>query len=380
MILTISKRFVRMNFFRLLFISHTFRPVLRFGNDSINWRKRIAIPEESADLLRTVQVCPTPITFEGPHPSRFYVPLDIDVSPFDNSGTKKEGVSRTYKGIDGYSPAFAYLGQEGYGVHVQLREGKDHCQNQAPSFLAESIRYTKRVTDQRLLIRMDSGYDCQENIKVCLAPETNADFIIKRNPRKEKPETWLMIAQRHGMCCHEREGKKVYRGALWVQVKGIDRPIRQVFEVVERTIDKDGQLLLVPDITFETWWTLLPDPASAIIDLYHDHGTSEQFHSELKTDLGIERLPSGLFATNNLVLHLALFAYNLLRIIGQESLKEDDHPLRKRGKSRRIRTVIQTMITLASKVVRHARQFYLRFGRTCAWFPGFTRIYQAFLH
>lgn len=122
--------------------------------------------EESADLLRTIQVCPTPITLEGPPPSRSYVPLDIDVSAFDNSGTKKEGVSRTYKGIDGYSPAFAYLGQEGDGVHVQLREGKDHCQNQAPSFLAESIRYAKRVTDQRLLVRMDSGYDCQENIKV----------------------------------------------------------------------------------------------------------------------------------------------------------------------------------------------------------------------
>ncbi|MBN3525819.1 hypothetical protein [Paenibacillus apiarius] len=27
-----------------------------------------------------------------------YVPLDIDVSPFDNSGMKKEGVSRAYKG------------------------------------------------------------------------------------------------------------------------------------------------------------------------------------------------------------------------------------------------------------------------------------------
>lgn len=33
---------------------------------------------------------------------------------FDNSGTKKEGVSRTYKGTDGYAPIFAYMGQEGY--------------------------------------------------------------------------------------------------------------------------------------------------------------------------------------------------------------------------------------------------------------------------
>ena len=33
-----------------------------------------------------------------------YVPVDMDVSPFDNSKTSKEGVSRTYKGCDGYAP------------------------------------------------------------------------------------------------------------------------------------------------------------------------------------------------------------------------------------------------------------------------------------
>ena len=40
---------------------------------------------------------------------RAYVPLDIDVSPFDHGKTQKEGVSRTYKGCDGYAPIFAYL-------------------------------------------------------------------------------------------------------------------------------------------------------------------------------------------------------------------------------------------------------------------------------
>ncbi|WP_287037706.1 hypothetical protein [Desulfobacter sp.] len=43
-----------------------------------------------------------------------YIPLDLDVSPFDNSKTKKEGVSKTYKGCDGYAPMFGYLGTEGY--------------------------------------------------------------------------------------------------------------------------------------------------------------------------------------------------------------------------------------------------------------------------
>ncbi len=33
------------------------------------------------------------------------VPVDMDVTPFDNSKTMKEGVSRTYKGFDGYAPS-----------------------------------------------------------------------------------------------------------------------------------------------------------------------------------------------------------------------------------------------------------------------------------
>ncbi|VAW83049.1 hypothetical protein MNBD_GAMMA12-1930 [hydrothermal vent metagenome] len=30
-----------------------------------------------------------------------HLPLDADVTPMDNSGSHKEGVSRTYKGRDG---------------------------------------------------------------------------------------------------------------------------------------------------------------------------------------------------------------------------------------------------------------------------------------
>ena len=48
----------------------------------------------------------------GKHPNG-YVPVDIDATPFDNSKTKKQGVSRTYKGCDGYAPIMAYIGTEG---------------------------------------------------------------------------------------------------------------------------------------------------------------------------------------------------------------------------------------------------------------------------
>lgn len=56
--------------------------------------------------------------------SNGYVPIDIDVTTFDNSKTNKEDVSRTYKGLDGYAPIMAYIGTEGFLVNCELREDK----------------------------------------------------------------------------------------------------------------------------------------------------------------------------------------------------------------------------------------------------------------
>jgi len=68
-----------------------------------------------------------------------------------------------------------------------------------------------------------------------------------------------------------------------------------------------------------------------VIELYHQHGTSEQFHSEIKTDMDMERLPAGSSPTNALVLSLGLVAYNVLRLCGQTALKQNER-LAARGK------------------------------------------------
>ena len=90
--------------------------------------------------------------------------------------------------------------------------------------------------------------------------------------------------------------------------------------VVERTIDRRGQRLLKPEIEVEGWWTTLDLPERDVIRLYEGRGTSEQFHAEIKSDMDMERLPSGKFATNALILTLGGLAYNILRAIGQLGL------------------------------------------------------------
>lgn len=311
-------------------------------------------------------------------------PLDIDVSPFNNSKSAKEGVSRTYKGCDGYAPIFAYLGTEGFLVNAQLREGKQHCQKGTPDFLRETLSLSHQMTDAPLLIRLDSGNDAVENLGILL--EDGSWFIVKRNLRKESKDTWLNEMKG---CCedirHPRDGKVVYIGSSWrdvsyTTVRGERKTVclRIGYEIIERTIDKYGQILLQPDIEVNTWWTNLGWTDDAVIASYHAHGESEQYHSEIKTDMDVERLPSGKFATNSLVLELTILAYNLLRMIGQESLKH--RPSEKRNvRRRRIRTVIQNLILCASHITEHARKLVMGLGRSNIWRYAFQQVYLRFV-
>ena len=304
------------------------------------------------------------------------VAVDIDVSPFDNSKTKKEGVSWTYKKFDGYAPIFGYVGEEGYLTNLELRPGSEHSQKGTEAFLRQTLRYASLMSKATFLVRMDSGNDSVGNIKVCR--EEKAHYIIKRNLRHETQEEWLEIARKCGELEEPRPGKEVWMGERCISRPEIDEPLRMVFRVTLRTMEADGQALLIPKIEVETYWTSLSDDVAMVVKLYRAHGTSEQFHSELKTDLDLERLPSGKFQTNELVLLLGMVAYNLLRLIGQEGLREADAPIRKQVSRRRLRSVMQDLVYLACRLVRHARRWMLSFGKNCPWLKTWRRVYLRF--
>ena len=183
---------------------------------------------------------------------------------------------------------------------------------------------------------------------------------------------------------HPRDGKTVYVGSTWREVecpvpgkKPLNKTLRIVYEITVRTIDKHGQVLMFPDIEVNTWWTNLGWTDDDIIASYHAHGECEQYHSELKSEMDVERLPSGKFATNALVLELAMIAFNLLRMIGQESLLHkagDPHPV----KRRRLRTVIMNLIQFGAHVTQHARGIWLSLGRSNVWAETFHKVYRRF--
>ena len=350
---------------------------LRQRMDGIGSSLRSYILAENIRMLRDNGIVP------GKLPNG-HVPVDIDVTPFDDPKTKKQGVSRTYKGCDGYAPIMAYIGTEGYLVNCELREGKQHCQKHTPEFLRETIRMCREITDEPLLLRLDLGNDVAENIGILV--EAGCYFIIKRNLHKESKEDWLQMAQEHSVDVEKpREGKTVYIGSDWKPVAykttdGAEKDIiiRIGYEIINRTIDKHGQFLLEGDVEVNTWWTDLGMTDREVIGLYHAHGECEQFHSEIKTDMNLERLPSGKFETNELVLELAILAYNILRMIGQESIGRRGTATKHEVRRRRLRTVIGNMIMMAGHVTEHARQVLLGLGRSNTWRYVFAEVYTAF--
>ena len=287
------------------------------------------------------------------------VPVDCDVTPYDESKSHKEGVSRTYKGFDGYSPMDAHAGTEGWFVNTEFRKGSQHSQKGTPKFLIETIDICNKLTDKTLLFRLDSGNDAADNIGVIM--ERGHHFIIKRNLWQESKDGWLELAKGNAPI-HEtpRDGKDAK-----VSV------IRIVFEVTARTIDKHGQVLLLPDIDVNTWWDNTGLPDRDVIELYHQHGTMEQYHSELKTDMNMERLPSGKFSTNRLVHELSMLAYNVLRRIGCALSEAPAAPMRGKAFRRRLGTVITHVVQTPARIVRHSRTLKMDLGCSNAWADTF---------
>jgi hypothetical protein len=80
----------------------------------------------------------------------------------------------------------------------------------------------------------------------------------------------------------------------------------------------------------ETWVTSLDLSGDKLFNLYCEHATAEQYHAEIKSELDLERMPSGaLFKTNALVLGLGMLAYNvLLAITGRPREHDLQSPFR----------------------------------------------------
>lgn len=203
----------------------------------------------------------------------------------------------------------------------------------------------------------DAAYDNKELIAYHNA--NNHDYIIRHNIKK-RPIQFIVDHARdnnsNSQIIKKNKDITVYRGSIDLEYD--THPVRLVYELSLLRSDKDQGLLYERAIQFSVLTNIKDLSDEEILILYRTRGTCEQYISELKTDLDLERLPSGKFDVNKIYFQLGIFANNILRIIGESLIP---NTLVKLGKAtrRRIRTILQGIMYMCGKLVRHARKLIL---------------------
>jgi hypothetical protein len=295
-----------------------------------------------------------------------HMPLDLDVFTQDNSNTKKEGVSWTYRKFHGFAPIAAWLGLEGWCLEIEQRPGSQHAQEGFVPLLLRAIHKSRQLTKAPLLVRLDSAHDAIMTLVTLISEQV--DFIVKWNPRGTD-----VPARASEVFAHGKMIKQDKKGRIAIMTETVERSykddndetrtikVRRVLRATECYFERDGTPLLFPAVEIEGWWTNLTVAKDKVIELYKGHALCEQYHSELKSDMDLERLPSGKFATNTLVMCCSGLAYNILRAVGQVGLMGKKQARRAKQR-RRIKTVMQDLVYFAGRFIRHARGLTLRFS------------------
>ena len=297
---------------------------------------------------------------------------DTDPTILDNSDTKKEGVAKAYNGVEGYAPVCSFL-EGGIIVGAMLSPGNQHPLHQGALDYHEGVRQrVRKATKAHLLWVDDAAFD---DAKLMLARQKARDgFITRHNLRKEAPDILIELAKQEGRAHSPRPGKVIFTGSTTREREGFGR-VRLVYEVTERT-SKKGQVLLLPEYKVFSVWTNLEKVCDAdVLRLYRDRGTCEQYFAELKSELDLERLPSGKYAVNELYFQLGVLVNNMLRVIGEALLNTGIIGLKKATR-RRLRTVMQGIMYLCGRLVHHARRVVVRVISNGGFGEAFLGLHQ----
>ncbi|EED31179.1 transposase, IS4 family protein [gamma proteobacterium NOR5-3] len=158
----------------------------------------------------------------------------------------------------------ANLGAEGWCLAYELREGSQHAQKEFEYVLERVVPRARQLTDASLLVRLDGAHDARANRR-WLELQSNIDYLIKWNPRGEDRQDSLPRFEAQVTWTTPRVGKRVVLYSEVIVEKSGDkdsegkpmiRRVRRVMRLIERTIDRRGQSLLLPEYTLEGYWAM----------------------------------------------------------------------------------------------------------------------------
>lgn len=311
----------------------------------------------------------------GAGPTGGVVTIDPDATLVSTYGPGKQGSRFTYKGEVGMSPLVGVCGETGDVLAVRARGGNAHPGRGLGSFIREcAAAIPGPVRDGvNLWVRVDSaGY---QRYVYAAADSLGAAFTVSapQKPNIKRAIAALLADEatvwRPALAAEAEKGSEVAETIIEIgRTKAEKRTLRLI---VRRQPKRCGDQLSFDDHDgFKSMAivTNLPGLFAPADEVEAHHrlrgGIPEDTNRQLKEDFGFIHAPLENFNGNWLWWHACALAYNTARWIKVLALPEEFW--RCRGKRLRL-----AFFNVAARVVRHARQLWLRIPRSHAWADAF---------
>lgn len=311
----------------------------------------------------------------GAGPSGGVVTIDPDATLVDTYGPNKEGSTFTYRGEVGLSPLIGVCGETGDVLAIRARGGNAHPGRANAGFIRECVAAipTAVRAKKNLWVRIDSAGYQHDVFAAC--EQLGAAFTITAPQRSNVRAAVLGLAADMATVwvpARSVEGDKGSEIAETLLEVGDTKKNRRLLRlIVRRQPTSAGDQLSIDDLDgwrFHAIVTNLPAlfaPAE-MVEAHHRlrGGIPEDTIRQLKEDFGLIHAPVQNFFGNWLWWHACALAHNVARWIRDQHLPREFR--RCRGKRLRL-----AFFNVAARVVRHARQLYLRIPRSHAWADAF---------
>ena len=269
--------------------------------------------------------------------------LDVDATEIE---AEKQEAQWTYHHVQGYMPLLGYV--NGLCVGQEFRDG-----NVSPG--AGILHFAKKCeaalpAGKRVYFRSDSAAYQADVINHYSQPgrtftiTADLDVAVKREIQNLPERAWQPYRTAEGLATDREIAETVHT------LNGTQQAFRLI---VLRWLNPRPSLFAADRYCYHAVASNREESAAGVIWKHNGRGQSENWHKELKLDVGMEQMPCGQREANALYFAIGVLAYNLAQLLKRRVLPA---PYR----TATLATLRWKVYRLAGKLVRHARGLILQ--------------------
>jgi len=269
--------------------------------------------------------------------------LAVDATTIE---AEKQEAKWTYHHVQGYMPLLGYVnglcvGQEFRDGNVSAGVGILAFAQQCEAVLPEG---------KRIHFRSDSAAYQAEVINYYRPPgrtftiTADLDAAVKREIQNLPESAWQPYRTAEGLATHRQIAATVHT---------LNRTKQAFRLVVLRWLNPPPNLFETERYCYHAVAPNRQESAAQVIWEHHGRGNSENWHKELKLEVGMEQMPCGQREANALYFAIGVLAYNLARLLKRQVLPASYRPAT-------LATLRWKVYRLAGKLVRQARGLILQ--------------------